>query len=122
MKKLGLFFIIISLIQLFYIFHFRSGFMLDVIKNPFKSDSGYEYAVSSEIIEMKNILLKLEIKDFNLSKTIANDTYLFQRSVEFNYPIRLKKKSKNFFFLNNESIPDVCKVIKTGSYITLASC
>ena len=122
MKKLELFFIIISLIQLFYIFHFRSGFMLDVIKNPFKSDSGYEYAVSSEIIEMKNILLKLEIKDFNLSKRIANDTYLFQRSVEFNYPIRLKKKSKNIFFLNNESIPDVCKVIKTGSYITLASC
>ena len=122
MKKLGLFFIIISLIQLFYIFHFRSGFMLDVIKNPFKSDSGYEYAVSSEIIEMKNILLKLEIKDFNLSKTIANDTYLFQRSVEFNYPIRLKKKSKNIFFLNKESIPDVCKVIKTGSYLTLASC
>ena len=122
MKKLGLFFIIISLIQLFYIFHFRSGFMLDVIKNPFKSDSGYEYAVSSEIIEMKNILLKLEIKDFNLSKRIANDTYLFQRSVEVNYPIRLKKKSKNIFFLNNESIPDVCKVIKTGSYLTLASC
>ena len=56
-KKFGLFFIIISLIQLFYIFHFRSGFILDVIKNPFKSDSGHEYAVSSEIIEMKDILL-----------------------------------------------------------------
>ncbi len=108
--------------QLFYIFHFRTSFMLDVIKNPFKSDSGYEYAVSSEIIEMKDFLLKLEIKDFNLSKTIAKDTYLFQRSVEFNYPIRLKKESKNIFFLKNESIPNACSVIKTGSYLTLASC
>jgi len=121
-KKFGLFFIIISLIQLFYIFHFRSGFILDVIKNPFKSDSGHEYAVSPEIIEMKDILLKLEIKDFNLSKTIAKDTYLFQRSIEFNYPIRLKKESKNIFFLKNESIPNACGVIKTGSYLILARC
>ena len=45
-------------IQLFYIFHFRSGFKYEIIKNPFSENSGILYALPYEVIELNNILKK----------------------------------------------------------------
>ena len=121
-KKIRILFIIICILQLFYIFQFRSGFQYEVIKNPFKKDSGISFVVRPEIIETSNILKKHKVKDFNLSKIIKNNGYLYKKTIEFNYPIRMDENSKMFFFLNNENIPNNCKVIETGKYFKFTQC
>jgi len=121
-KKLKLFFIILCVIQLFYILHFRSGFRYEIIKNPFKENAGISYALSAAVIESKAILKKQKAIYFNLSKDLKKDTYFYQRSIEFNYPIRINKNSRFVFFLNEELVIGACKVIETGKYIKLVQC
>ena len=121
-KKLKFFFLILCVIQLFYIFHFRSGFKYEIIKNPFNESSGISYALSAEVIEANSILKKQKAINFNLSESIKKDTYLYQRTIEFNYPIRINESSKLVFFLNTEDIPNTCKVIETGKYLKLTHC
>ena len=121
-KKIKFFFIILCIIQLLYIFHFRSGFKYEIIKNPFSKNSGVFYALSSEIIESNNILKKHKAVDFNLSEDLRKDIYLYQRSIEFNYPIRINETSRLIFFLDDETIPKTCKVIETGKYLKLTQC
>ena len=117
-KKFKFFFIILCVIQLFYIFHFRSGFKYEIIKNPFNENAGISYALSPEVIEANSILKKQKVIDFNLSEGLKKDTYLYQRTIEFNYPIRINESSKLIFFLNAEDIPNVCKIIEIGKYLT----
>ena len=121
-KKLKFFFLIICIIQLFYIFHFRSGFKYEIIKNPFNKNSGIFYALPPEVIELNDVLKKHKVSDFNLSEGFKKDTYLYQRSIEFNYPIRIKKTSPLIFFLNSEDIPNTCEVIETRKYLKLTQC
>ena len=121
-KKLKFFFLILCIIQLFYIFHFRSGFKYEIIKNPFNESSGISYALSAEVIEANSILKKQKAINFNLSESLKKNTYLYQRTIEFNYPIRINESSKLIFFLNAEDIPNACKVIEIGKYLTLTQC
>ena len=121
-KKFKFFFIILCVIQLFYIFHFRSGFKYEIIKNPFNENAGVSYALSAEVIEANSILKKQKVIDFNLSEGLKKDTYLYQRTIEFNYPIRINESSKLIFFLNAEDIPNACKIIEIGKYLTLTQC
>ena len=121
-KKFNFFFLIVCIIQLFYIFYFRSGFKYEIIKNPFNKNSGINYALSPEVIESNDILKKHKATDFNLSEGLKKDTYLYQRSIEFNYPIRINESSQLIFFLNDEDFPDTCKIIETGKYLKLIQC
>ena len=121
-KKFKFFFLIVCIIQLFYIFYFRSGFKYEIIKNPFNENSGINYALSSEVIESNDILKKHKAIDFNLSEGLKKDTYLYQRSIEFNYPIRINESSQLIFFLNDEDFPNTCKIIETGKYLKLTQC
>ena len=121
-KKLKFFFIILCVIQLFYIFHFRSGFKYEIIKNPFNENAGISYALSAEVIETNSILKKQKIVDFNLSEGFKNNSYLYQRTLEFNYPIRINESSQLILFLNTENIPNSCKTIETGKYLSLTQC
>ena len=121
-KKLNLFFLILCIAQLYYIFHFRSGFEVEVFKNPFNKNSGIVYALPSEVIELNDILNKQQAIDFNLSQNFKKDTYLYQRSIEYNYPIRISKSSRFTFFLVSEDILNTCKLIETRKYLKLARC
>ena len=121
-KKFKFFFLILCIIQLFYIFHFRSGFKYEIIKNPFNESSGISYALSAEVIEANSILKKQKVIDFNLSESLKKDTYLYQRIIEFNYPIRINESSKLIFYLNTEDIPNSCKIIEIEKYLTLTQC
>ena len=120
--KIKVLFVIVCILQLFYIFHFRSGFQYEIIKNPLGENSGLFYAVSPEVIESKNILKKHKAIDFNLSTGFKEDTYFYQRFIEFNYPIRINSISNLIFFLNNEKIIDSCSIIENGKYLKLIRC
>ena len=130
-KKFKFFFLILCIIQLFYIFHFRSGFKYEIIKNPFNESSGISYALHPSVIESNDFLKKHKAIDFNLSESLklgANlsapnkNTYFYQRSIEFNYPIRINEASRLIFFRIDEDIPNTCKVIETGKYLKLTQC
>ena len=122
LNKAKFFFTILCILQLFYLFNNRSGFKFEIIKDPFSKKSGVNFAVSAEIIESNNLLTKYQLTDFNLSESIKRDTYLFQRSIEFNYPIRIKQNSKYTFYLINEQKPNNCKILETGKYLNLIQC
>ena len=96
-KSIKFFFIIVCILQIFYIFHFRSGFKLEVLRNPFNINSGVEYALPQESIEAKNLVKKFNLVNFNLSENFKKNSYLYQRTIEFNYPIRIQDKSKYIF-------------------------
>ena len=121
-KKFKFFFLVICIVQLFYIFHFRSGFKYEIIRNPFNENSGIFYALSPEIIESKDFLKKHKAIDFNLSRGIRQDTYLYQRTIEFNYPTRFNETSRLIFFTNSEDVPDTCKLMENGKYLKLIQC
>ncbi len=78
--------------------------------------------VSPEIIETINILKKHEVKDFNLSASVKNNIYLFNKTIELNYPIRMNENSKMIFFLNKENVPNNCEVIEAGKYFKFTQC
>ena len=121
-KKLNLFFLIFCVAQLYYILQYRSGFELHVFKSPFNENSGIVYALPLEVIESNYILTKNQLSDFNLSKNFKEDAYLYQRAVEFNYPIRINENSINIFFLPTENIANNCKLVENGNYLKLARC
>ena len=80
-------------------------------------------SVENEIIETNDLLKKWHANDFNLSKSLSIiNTYFYQRSIEFNYPIRINKTSKFIFFPLDENIPVTCKIIETGKYLKLTRC
>ena len=121
-KKVKIFFFLLCLFQLFYLFHSRSNFQYEIIKNPFKENSGTVYSLSSKVIELNSILKKQKGTNFNLSNGLKKDNYLYQRSIEFNYPIRINEASRLILFNNNEGITKNCKVIETGKYLKLIRC
>ena len=121
-RKIKILFLIICTLQIFYIFYFRSGFRYEVIKNPFREDAGIIYALSPKVLESKDLLRKYKAIDFNLSESLKVETYFYQRSIEFNYPIRINKTSKLIFFSREEDIPNTCKLIEAGKYLKLSKC
>lgn len=121
-KKIKFFFITLCVIQLIYIFHYRSGFNYEIIKNPFSKSSGINYAVSPEVIESNTLLKKNDIINFYISEILEEDTYFYQRSIEFNYPIRINKNSKFIFYKVEEKIPEACEILESGIYIKLTRC
>ena len=121
-RKIKILFLIICTLQIFYIFYFRSGFRYEVIKNPFREDAGIIYALSPKVVESKDLLRIYKAIDFNLSESLKVETYFYQRSIEFNYPIRINKTSKLIFFSREEDIPNTCKLIEAGKYLKLSKC
>jgi len=122
MKKLKVLFILICALQLFYLFHFRSNFKIEIFKNPFSKNAGIVYALSPAVIESNEILKKTKILNFNLSNELKKDTYFYQRSIEFNYPIRLNQDSQFIFYNIQEKIPSSCKITEAGKFIKLIKC
>ena len=121
-SKFKFFFLILCVVQLIYIFHFRSGFKYQIVKSPFGEISGIHFAVSKEIVELNNIIKENKLPYFNLSNNLKKDTYFYQRSIEFNYPVRIKEDSKFIFFEVNEVIDSKCEILSIGNYLKLTKC
>tara|TARA_Y100000588_G_C13437115_1_gene578222 strand:+ start:155 stop:529 length:375 start_codon:yes stop_codon:yes gene_type:complete len=121
-NKTKILFIAIITFQLFYLAYFRSEFNLEIFKNSFSKDYGSKIAVPKEVNEAKIILKKKSINNFNLSSDLKSNTLLYQRFIEFNYPIRIKKTSKFIISFIKEDNLESCKIIETGKYVKLSRC
>ena len=121
-KIIKIFFVLVCVLQVFYVAHFRSGFKIEILKNPFNENSGIMYALTSEVIESNLLLKKTKANNFNLSNEIRRNTYLYQRTIESNYPLKIFEKSKFVLFYIDETNPTDCKVAETGKYLKLLNC
>jgi len=121
-KILRIFFLVLIFIQIFYIYEYRSGFNFEIIKNPFSKNSGIEFSVPPQAIESKRIIVKNQLDSFNLSDGIKSNEALYQRIIEFNYPIRFKNNTNIYFFLKQEKSPENCSILEDGEYLYLSKC
>ena len=121
-KKVYFFFIALGILQLFYLFYYRSGFNYEILKNPFHINSARSYAVSEEILESNEMLNNNKLNFFKLSKKIKSDTYLYQRIVEYNYPKKIENDALYMFYLIDEKILNNCILFKSKKYLKLAKC
>ena len=121
-KILRFFFLVLIFIQIFYIYEYRSGFNFKIIKNPFAKDSGLEFSLPPQAIESRKIIVKNKLDSFNLSDGIKNNKALYQRIIEFNYPIRFQKDTNIYFFLKQEKSPENCSILEDGEYLYLSKC
>jgi hypothetical protein len=104
------------------VFEFRSGFFFKIIKNPFAKDSGIEFSLPPQAIESNKIIKKQKLNSFNLSDGIKNNEALYQRIIEFNYPVKFKNYTNIYFSLKKEKLPENCEIIERGEYLYLHKC
>tara|TARA_B100001559_G_C16041780_1_gene412817 strand:+ start:247 stop:561 length:315 start_codon:yes stop_codon:yes gene_type:complete len=100
----------------------RSGFQYEIFKNPLIKNAGINFAIREEIIEINTIIKKYDLQDFRLSDGIKYDDYLYQRSIEYNYPIRIDENSKFIFYLKSEEIKKNCNILELQKYFKLTKC
>ena len=86
---------IILILQSFLISH-RVSFEFPILFNFYKSDTGIEKSVKNRAaINITNYLLHKNLKDFFIDESLINNDNFSQRIVEFSYPIKFDKNSKN---------------------------
>ena len=122
LRLLKILFLTLFFLQIFYIYQFRSGFKFEIIKNPFSKNSGIEFSLPAQVIESSRIIKKQKIGNFNLSEGIKNNEALFQRIIEFNYPIKFKDDANIYFYLKKENSSEQCEILEQGDYLYLKKC
>jgi hypothetical protein len=122
LRALRIFFLVLFFFQIFYIYQFRSGFNFKILKNPFSQDSGIEFSLPPQVIESKKLIKKNKIDNFNLSDGIKNNEAMYQRIIEFNYPIRFKTEENIYLFLAKENFSEKCEMLEKGEYLYLGKC
>ena len=120
-NKLIIFFFILGIFQIYYLFDKRSNFQIEILKNPFKRDSHANLTLPDIVIEANQILKSKNIISFNLSENIKKDMYLYQRIIEFNYPIKFSENSK-FFITPFEENKKNCEKISEKKLVSLYKC
>jgi len=119
-NKIKFLFIFICAIQFSYLFIYRSNFEYYILKNSFKKDFGANYVIPKEVKEVNKFIIKHNVKNFDLSNSLKNNIYLYQRITEFNYPARIIDESEFVFILKNEN--SSCTILETGKFINLLKC
>ena len=120
-NKILIFFFIFGLLQIYYLYNKRSSFNFEVLKNPFKKESHINIFLEKTVIETKQIIQSNNLKKFNLSQKLGDkDSFLYQRIIEYNYPVRMDSKEKYTFFLLGEK--NSCEDVFIGQFIELKKC
>tara|TARA_B100000945_G_C19949422_1_gene397834 strand:+ start:141 stop:524 length:384 start_codon:yes stop_codon:yes gene_type:complete len=120
-NKLLIFFLLFGILQIYYLFEKRSNFEIEVLKNPFKKNSHINYVLPELVIETNQILKSNQLDKFSLGDKFKNDLYIYQRIIEYNYPIRYDRKSKFFISSINEKKIS-CQIIEKGIFVELLKC
>ena len=95
----------------------------NVFFESFKRYGGEEIAVYPEVLEIRNLLEKYEIMDFNVSLDIMH-RQAYQRIAEFTYPRVISEQSKYIFFKINDFSPEPskCVYLDSANLIRLLQC
>ena len=120
-KKINFLILLTIFIQLFYIINKKLDFKIEYLKNSFKNDYIGNLKLPKETIEIKKILDERKEKNFNLSKKIKSDPYIYQRTIEYLYPKKINNKNDEYFELITEN-NQKCKLIEKFNYTKIIKC
>lgn len=103
----------------------RKSFNTNLLANFYKKDFGIEESLEINnkfkiALEIKDLIKKYQIKEFQLSSSLKNDI-AYQRIIEVNYPIKLDPKSANYFEKENSFVKN-CKLKDKLRLVALYEC
>ena len=117
---------VLCLVKIYYIADKNLKFSPDLLKNTFKENAGEIISLNNaaqDVISTKKFFLEKNIYEFQLSDSIIEKNQLiYQRMVEFIYPIKVKKKSSIFISHNTENIRSNCKIIHNTKNLNIYDC
>ena len=93
----------------------------DSLYESFQKDTGTR-GIPSEVLNIKKILQRNTIQTFNLDVALKNNALIYQRSVEYLYPIIFDVDSKYTFSNNSSLIKSDCIIIDNENGIGLYDC
>lgn len=117
---------IFCLAKIYYIADQNSKFSATLLLNSFKKNSGEKTSLglaANDIIASKKIFLSKNITEFKLSdEIIEKRAEIYQRMIEFNYPIKNKKNSPIFVAHKNENVRNNCKLLSSTPNLNFYEC
>ena len=107
--------------QLFYISQERINFNWINLTNSFKKNYKGDLSLPKETVELAEIIEKESLNSYNLDNSFLNNQYIYQRTVEYIYPVRINKNLNESFSLKNTK-DENCKIIKSYTNINKLKC
>ena len=112
--------------KIYYIADQNSKFSLTLLANSFKKNSGEKISLglaANDVIASKKIFLSKNISEFKLSDEIMEKrAEIYQRMIEFNYPIKNKKNAPIFVAHKSENVQNSCKLLSSTSNLNIYEC
>ena len=107
--------------QLFYISQERINFNWINLTNSFKKNYKGELLLPKETLELAKIIKKEGLSYYKLDSSFLNNQYIYQRTVEYIYPVRINNNLNESFTLKNTKNEN-CKIIKSYTNINKIKC
>lgn len=107
--------------QLFYISQERLNFNWINLTNSFKKNYKGDLSLPKETLELAEIIEKESLNSYKLDNSFLDNQYIYQRTVEYIYPVRLNKNLNEYFSLKNTK-DENCKIIKSYKNINKLKC
>ena len=107
--------------QLFYISQERLNFNWINLTNSFKKNYKGDLSLPKETVELAEIIEKESLNSYKLDNSFLNNQYIYQRTVEYIYPVRINKNLNESFSLKNTK-DENCKIIKSYTNINKLKC
>lgn len=104
-------------------FILHSGFKAGLLKESAEVGVGAIQSLPPEIVSLANLLAQSSsVAEFGLHGKLLTDPFLFQRAIEFLYPIRYSQEAKNIFVLNGDELPVNCIRINQNETVSELQC
>ena len=117
---------ILCLVKVYYIADRNLKFSPTLLVNSFKKNSGEKISLGlagNDIISSKEFFLDHNIKEFQLSDAIfEKKSEIYQRMVEFNYPIKNNKNTPILVAHKSESKKIDCKLLFSTQNLNIYEC
>ena len=107
--------------QLFYISQERINFNWINLTNSFKKNYKGDLSLPKETLELAEIIEKESLNSYKLDNSFLDNQYIYQRTVEYIYPVRINKNLNESFSLKNTK-DENCKIIKSYKNINKLKC
>ncbi len=107
--------------QLFYISQERLNFNWINLTNSFKKNYKGDLSLPKETLELAEIIEEESLNSYKLDNSFLDNQYIYQRTVEYIYPVRINKNLNESFSLKNTK-DENCKIIKSYKNINKLKC